>query len=178
MNLKCVIYLLSSAVPASEAESCVTSEPGLYSIFIDKAETLPPPFNEYQLKKKHLMIYFGKATESLLTRLVEQDLRHVNPSTFFRGIGAVLGYRPAAGSLKGKSNQNNYKFSPTDTQQIIKWINDHLFIRWLSLNVDEIESYEPSCISTIRPLLNTKHNPEASKELADLREECRRIARS
>jgi hypothetical protein len=165
-------------ITAIGAEKSVPDIPGLYSIFVDDPDNLPPPFKEYLKRKKTRMIYLGKATKSLQVRLVEQDLRHMRASTFFRGIGAVLGFRPPKGSLIGKKNQNNYRFSNEDTEGIIKWINNHLSIRWTELTVGSIEENESTAINTLRPLLNTAHNPEALPELAALRDQCRTIALS
>lgn len=181
MNLEEIIVQLSSGaklVSAKKAELWVPASSGLYSIFVDQAASLPSPFGDYLSQKQTTIIYLGKASGSLKDRLVEQDLRHKNPSTFFRGIGAVRGYRPPAGSLKGKKNQNNYKFNTRDTQLIIKWINSHLFIRWVVLQEHEVESFESGAILSLRPLLNTQNNPDALPELAALREKCRQIAKS
>lgn len=181
MQLSEVIKQLSESanlISAKNAESIVPYDSGLYAIFIDNPTNLPSPFREYLIQKGGSMIYLGKASSSLQERLVEQDLRHRNPSTFFRGIGAILGFRPPGGSLRGKGNQNNYKFSGRDTMSIIEWINSHLSVRCVVLEANEIESYEPSAIESLKPLLNTSNNPDKLSELADLREECRRIARS
>ncbi len=42
--------------------------------------------------------------------MLGNELRARGHGTFFRSLGAVLGYLPPKGSLKGKSNQNNYTF--------------------------------------------------------------------
>lgn len=55
-----------------------------------------------------------------------QELNHKKPGTFFRSIGCVLGYLPIKGHLKGKANQNNYKFSQDDTLEIINWLKDNI----------------------------------------------------
>jgi len=168
----------ASLIPALRSEKSVPDIPGLYSIFIGDPDNLPSPFGEYLKQKKSRMIYLGKATKSLQVRLVEEDLRHMRASTFFRGIGAVLGFRPPKGSLVGKKNQNNYRFSDEDTNGIIKWINNHLSVRWIELSISSIEDNEPTAINALRPPLNTAHNPEALPELAALREKCRTIALS
>jgi hypothetical protein len=124
-----------------------------------------------------LLLYIGIAKGSLFRRLVEQDLRHTGPSTFFRGLGAILGYRPQIGSLTRVSNKNNYKFNGADTDSIRRWINAHLSICWHEASPALLEN-ETVAIGKYRPVLNTKHNPHAMTELAVLREECRRIARS
>ena len=164
-------------VLARSAERCVPDRPGLYSIFIDDPDNLPSPFKESLSKWKTRMIYLGRASTSLQKRLVAEDLRHKKPSTFFRTIGAVLGYKPPAASLKGKKNQNNYRFTPQDTRSMINWIDCHLSVRWVTLPRDEAERWEQSAIRAVRPLLNTSNNPDALPEVAQLREQCRAIAR-
>lgn len=167
----------ASAVPARDAEKSVLKVTGLYSIFVDDPGNLPCPFKEYLNKRQLPMVYLGKALDrGLRQRLVEEDLRGKNHSTFFRGIGAILGFLPPEGSLVEKSNQNNYKFIRDDTNRIIRWVNDHLSIRCIELDLSDIENYEPTAIRILRPPLNTKHNPEALPELARLRRRCREIA--
>lgn len=181
MDLNEVIaHLLTDAtlMSAKDADMLVPNTSGLYSIFVDDATSLPSPFGDCLSKRRTNLIYLGKASGSLKERVVEQDLRHKNPSTFFRGIGAVLGYRPPPGSLKGKRNQNNYRFSATATKLIIEWINSHLSVRWSVLSEHDIELFEPKAIASLRPLLNSQHNPEPLPELVALREQCRVIAKS
>ena len=101
MGLAEIVRLLSSEaqlVSAKDAEKLVPDQPGLYSVFIDDSAILPAPFSEYLSKKGSLLIYLGKASTSLQSRLVAQDLRHKGASTFFRGLGAVLEYRPSSGA--------------------------------------------------------------------------------
>jgi len=179
MNFEQVISELkeeSLTFPARDAESFVPNTPGLYAIFVDDPDSLPRPFNERLRQARSRLVYIGKATDSLRERLVEQDLRHMKPSTFFRGVGAVLGYRPPQGSLIGKRNQNNYRFGGGDTKEIIAWINAHLKVRWVELDKTNTGLYEPQAIKLISPPLNTTHNPNAIGKLAALRKECRQIA--
>ena len=162
---------------ASDAMARVPTGPGYYSIFVDSAESLPMPYRDRLTSMKTELLYIGIATASLHQRLFKQDLRHRNPSTFFRGIGAILGYRPPTGSLLRKKNQNNYKFNAADTKAIIDWINGHLLVAW----IEEDPAYgatERFAIAARRPLLNTKHNPNPCAELRDLRLRCRQVALS
>jgi len=94
-------------IPAARAANHVQNWPGLYSIWIDNAANLPPPFSPILQENKTTLLYIGKA-DDLFARLIEQDLNHKNASTFFRGLGAILGFRPGRGSLIGKANENNY----------------------------------------------------------------------
>ena len=93
--------------PVVQARNQVPGVPGYYSIFVDVPDSLPEPFATRLNKKNTSLVYVGIATKSLAKRLIEQDLTHKNPSTVFRGLGALLGYRPIRGSLHGKKNQNN-----------------------------------------------------------------------
>jgi len=66
-------------------------------------------------------------------------------------------------------------FSPADEISIIQWINAHLLINWIKFEND-FESMESTLIKKYLPLFNTSKNPAKLKELAALREECRKIA--
>jgi hypothetical protein len=162
---------------AVQALSRVPTRPGYYAIFIDDGAALPSPYGDLLLQRATALIYVGIATVSLYGRLVEQDLQHRRASTFFRGIGSILGYRPPPGSLVGKSNQSNYRFSAADTTEIIEWNGRHLSVNWAEAD-PALETTEASLIRAQRPILNTKHNPDRVSQLAALRDECRRLARA
>jgi hypothetical protein len=163
------------ACTAAEAPARVPRNSGYYAVYVDDAKHLPSPYRDLLLQRVTDLVYIGIATTSLSQRLVEQDLRHRGPSTFFRGIGAILGYRPQQGSLVGRKNQNNYRFSVADTAAITRWIDAHLSISWAEAKPAH-RRIESSLIRQHRPILNTTHNPESVAELAALRAECRRIA--
>jgi hypothetical protein len=169
--------VLGPKCTALQALSRVPTRPGYYAIFVDDGSALPSPFGDLLLKKATSLIYVGIATVSLYGRLVEQDLQHRRASTFFRGIGSILGYRPPLGSLVGKANQNNYRFSAAGTTEIIEWVNGHLSVNWAEAD-PALETTEASLIRAHRPVLNTKYNPAPVSLLADLRDECRRVARA
>lgn len=180
MKVEEIIQQLGSAknlVPAQRAEQA-PDKPGLYAIFIDTPSSLPHPFDKLlSQKRKPRLIYVGQA-QSLHERLA-QDLCHEGgPSTFFRSIGAILGYRPPRGSLKGKKNQDNYTFSGQDTKAIIRWINTHLSVTYIEISTHDLALLEKEIIRQLQPLLNIQHNPSKLEELEDLRDSCRRIARS
>jgi hypothetical protein len=165
-------------IPASEAEACVPDKHGLYSIIIDGPGSLPAPFSDYMRRKEHRVIYLGRASGAFLSkRLVENDLRHKGNATFFRSLGAVLGYSPPKGSLFGKANQENYRFKNPDKQEIVDWINEHLEIRCIPLKLEDI-ALERRIINDLRPVLNIDGNPDVPRELIDLRDECKTIART
>lgn len=157
------------------------NKPGLYSIFIDDRECLPPEFAEYMAIKSTSMVYLGKAEarrSPLYHRLVAQDLGGRGHSTFFRSMGAALGKEPLWESLVGNKNQNNYKFDRSNTECITKWMKAHLSVRWVRLRRELILEYERLAIDHFRPVLNIQHNPEKLAELERLRAKCRSIARA
>jgi excinuclease UvrABC nuclease subunit len=141
---------------------------GIYCIRIDDVNNLPEAF------RRDNIIYIGKADGSKgLSKRLDQELRGKGHGTLFRGLGAVLGFRPARGSSKN----NNYTFSPDGKASIIQWITTHTSINWVGLDED-VEEIEELLIKKYRPVFNNKHNPDKSKELEKLRKECRRIARA
>ncbi|MCY4086316.1 MAG: hypothetical protein OXG37_05360 [Actinomycetia bacterium] len=166
----------SPPVSVSCAFREVPSTSGLYTIHIDAAEALPLGHVREVLKERGTtLLYLGKAS-NLERRLIRQDLKHELLSTFCRGIGAVLVYRPPRGSLQGKKNQNNYRFSGEDTGKIIVWIDLHVRICWAECDSDIIDAVERHLIKRFKPLLNTKQNLHPRRLLAELRKECREIA--
>ncbi len=160
-------------VPAAERR--IPGESGLYCIRLRSDAKLPATFQNYLKERQHNIIYFGIATTSLMSRFFNQELRAKGHGTFFRSIGAMLGYTPVPGSLIDKANKRNYKFSISDEAKIINWIDQHLLINWVSLSGD-LEQIETYLILKYKPLLNIAKNPMALKELSALRAECVRIA--
>ena len=155
----------------------VPDEPGLYCIRIADSSNLPAPFNTLLAARGHNILYIGIATRSLRKRMLGQELRAEGHGSFFRGMGAVIGYRPPKGSLKEMANKNNYTFSPSDKKKIIQWINTNLLVNWVRFDGD-FGNAETQLISQSLPLLNTDKNPAKLRELAELRKECRNIANS
>lgn len=160
---------------AGSIDNLVSNNSGLYCIRISDINKLPKPFNTFLADRQHNIIYIGIATESLRKRFLNQELRANGHGTFFRSIGAVLGHRPPKGSLTTKANKRNYKFTPSDEQKIIKWINDNLQVNWVEFSGD-FESLETGLITKYRPLINLAKNPSALQLLSDLRKECVQIA--
>lgn len=160
---------------AGSIDNLVPNNSGLYCIRISDINKLPKPFNTFLAVRQHNIIYIGIATESLKKRFLNQELRANGHGTFFRSIGAVLGHRPPKGSLTTKANKRNYKFTPTDEQKIIKWINDNLQVNWVEFS-GEFERLETELIIKYRPLINLAKNPSALQLLSDLRKECVQIA--
>lgn len=148
--------------------------PGLYCIKLRKGVVLPERYGEV---REDGIIYIGLATKSLHQRFWKQELNHIGKATFFRGIGAVLGYLPPKGSLLGKKNKN-YKFSEEDTESIRRWNRQSLLVKWIPMDAAILVKVEKKLIETYQPLMNTTHNPNPSKELAAARERCRQYAQS
>ena len=156
---------------------------GLYAIFIDSIEDALPqrsPFKDELKDRTTNLLYVGKAKrQSLKERLVRQDLAgEGGSSTFFRSIGAVLGYKPEFGSLVGKQNNYNYVFTEEDKKKIVNWIDTFIRVRWIETEVSALDEREKQLIQSLCPLLNLDHNPRKFIPLEILRQECRDIARS
>lgn len=149
---------------------------GFYSIQLMEGKSLPREYQSFLLTRAHKIIYIGKAEDQYLYNRICQEIRGVGHGTFFRSIGAVLGFLPPQESLIGKINQNNYKFSKEDKKEIIAWINSNLEISWISYDGDF--TIEKELINKYCPLLNDRHNPQSLKELKQDKNKCRLIARS
>lgn len=149
---------------------------GYYSIWLKEGKKLPSEFDNELKRRGTRLLYLGRAKDSLFTRLLEQELQHKNPATFFRSIGAVLGYRPTKSSLVGKKNQNNYKFSVQDTKAIISWIDENLEVMFVESEM--ISSFEETMIAKYSPILNWSHSQMKFLPLKILKDECRLIARN
>lgn len=148
---------------------------GYYAIFVDDYSSLPRPFSDEATSRGSDLIYLGKTRHSLRERLVDQDLHHEQPSTFFRSLGAVLGFRPPRGSFANASDAANYRFSDSDTSSIIRWIDDHMTVSWVE-DESASDQEEGLAIVALTPLLNIKKNPEKLLSLEYLRTACRQIA--
>lgn len=149
--------------------------PGIYCIRIQNIDKMPAPFNEYLKKRGHNILYIGIASISLQKRLFEQELNAIGHGTFFRGLGAILGFLPSSGSLINKTNKQNFRFTSADQHTIIEWIQKSLLINWVLQNED-LKSLETKLISTYRPLVNMNKNPNRIQHISELRAKCRIIA--
>ncbi|MCX2837878.1 hypothetical protein OQ279_06895 [Salinimicrobium sp. MT39] len=148
---------------------------GFYSIKLKSGSTLPKPYQVHLAERKHSIIYFGKAEgQTLRKRLLNQELRARGHGTFFRSIGAVLGYCPEKGSLLSYKNKKNYKFAPADEYKIIKWINENLEVSFIHYTGNF--NIENDLIRKYTPLLNDTHNPLRLKELIEDKARCRAVA--
>lgn len=180
MSIGAIIqYLLNedNYKSVDEARFIAPKRPGIYAIFIRNPKVLPNPFKDYVLQNSTQVIYVGKATDSIYKRLCNQDLQHAEgASTFFRSIGAVLGYKPPAGFLAYKKNKYNYRFTAEDNIRIVGWIKSNLFVNWYEIK--NPEEFEAEVIKAFKPAINLNHNSAALSELRTLRDQCRGIALS
>ena len=160
---------------AAIVDSIIPDKPGLYCVRINDKSKLPPPFDKLLADRGHNIIYIGIASTSLKRRFLGQELRAMGHGTFFRSMGAILGFRPAKGSLTNKLNKRNYTFTRTDELKVIEWINKHLAVNWVEIE-REFEKLETTLLNKYRPLVNISKNPSASNELTKLRAECVTIA--
>lgn len=149
--------------------------PGLYCIRIKDISTLSRPYSEILSERNHNILYIGKATCCLKKRFLDQELRGIGHGTFFRSLGAMLEYRPQIGTLVGRKNKHNYKFTLDDSKEIINWINSNLLCSWIECNGIS-ERLETKLISEYLPLVNLAKNPAALQLIRDLRKECKRVA--
>lgn len=158
-----------------ELDSSTLDKTGFYCLKLKKYSKLPDRYQLILDKRKYKYLYIGKAEGQTLRDRLGQEIEHKSPGTFFRSIGCVLGYLPIKGHLKGRSNQNNYKFSAPDTSEIVKWLISNVEISIVEYSGSfEIEK---EFIKKYCPLLNDTHNPMKLQELKDDKDKCRRIAR-
>lgn len=93
---------------------------GVYAIRLATIAELPQPFQSLLDQRDTRLVYIGQAEkQTLLKRLLGNELRARGNGTFIRSIGAVLGYRPPFGSLAGRTRVQNYRFSPVDRIAIV-----------------------------------------------------------
>ena len=158
-------------------ETDIPQVPGLYAIRINDTNKLPIDFNKILQDRKHNILYIGIASKSLRKRLWNQELRAKGHGTFFRSLGAMLGYFPEKGSLNNYKNKSNYTFSESDKNKIIQWIEKNLYINFTVLS-DNLNKIETDLIETHLPLINIDKNPQKCQLLIQLREVCKTIANS
>lgn len=152
----------------------VPDVPGLYCIKLRKGVRLPAKFGKV---RENGVIYIGQASTSLNQRFWKQELNHHGAATFFRSIGAMLGYLPPKGSLAGKSTRN-YRFSSEDTEAIRNWIRQSLLVNFVVVEPSSIDDIEEALIRKYCPLVNIAKNPAASAELSAARDNCVAYAKS
>lgn len=153
----------------SLVSTSIPQRAGLYCIKLRKGVTLPTKIGKV---REDGIIYIGKGV-NLYKRLWRHELNSKGHATFFRSMGAILGYMPPKGSLK---SGNNYHFDDNDTERIIKWMRQSLTVNYIVLDDASLSSVEKQLITKYMPLVNIQHNPNASEELRRLRSECVRHA--
>lgn len=159
----------------NESEHIIPDAPGLFCIRIKDPKALDAVFLNVLNERNHTILYIGVASESLRI-FFEEELKAKGHGTFFRTIGAVLGYLPEEGSLIGKNNQDTYKFSANDEQEIIVWIEEHLVVNWIATNTD-LHAVQSKLIKEHLPLLNIAGNPGVINNVRVLRNRCKEMAR-
>lgn len=161
-------------ISANELDGRVPDVPGIYCIKLRKGVQLPAKFGKV---REDGIIYIGQTSKSLKERLWEEELNHKRPATFFRSIGAILGYLPPKGSLFGKKT-NNYKFGKEDMESIRKWMRQSLLVNFIAMDPSVIDDTEIALIKKYSPLANIEHNPERKDELRAARKKCEAYAHS
>jgi hypothetical protein len=161
--------------PYSDLDAKILDSPGFYCLRLKPNSSLPKKYQYILDKRKLKYIYIGKAEGQRLRDRLAQEIEHKSPGTFFRSIGCVLGYFPMAGHLKGHVNQDNYKFSPSDTTKIVNWLKSNIELSIVQNTVSF--DIEKELIERYCPLLNDTHNPLKLQELKDDKAICRKIAR-
>ena len=147
---------------------------GFYCIRLKASSSLPNRYQKILDKREHKLLYIGKAEGQTLEGRLSQELVQKGAGTFFRSIGCVLQIPPIEGHLKGKSNQNNYKFSQENKQKIIQWLRENIELSIVAYDGDF--GIEGELIGMYCPLLNIQHNPVSLRELEDDRDKWRKIA--
>lgn len=166
--------ILSSPIcSAADAQRCVPDSPGYYAIFVYDINILSSTLS--RVLPSNGLVYVGMAGDSLRDRLVKQELYHKGCGTFFRSLGATLGYRPQVGSISHCKKANNFRFTDEDTRKIVGWIAENLAISWLC--EVPLESEEKRVIRELRPVFNIQNNPDKCKEVIASRKDCRDLAK-
>lgn len=157
-----------SAVPVSVVENALPASSGKYAFFVEDVDRLPPVFaSEAVTRARPNLIYIGKADVSLRQRVWQEECQHKRPGTFFRSVGAMLGFVSPRGG-------RNYEFAPEDWRWIIEWIATNLRVAWYAES--RAKSHyddEQALIRQHMPLLNLQGNPRKFAELSKLRAICR-----
>ena len=86
------------------SERDVPESPGLYCIRLKNTNDFPVAFNQYFSEIMNAIIYIGMASKNLRKRLYSQELHAKGHGTFFRSLGAVLGFMPPKGLPDTKYN--------------------------------------------------------------------------
>lgn len=175
MNIENELIVNGKFCSIKDLNQSILNSTGFYCIKLKTNSRLPERYQKILDKRTYKFIYVGKAEGQTLRERLAQELELKSPGTFFRSIGCVLKYHPIKGHLKGKSNQNNFKFSKNDKSEIIEWLNKNIELSIVKYKGDF--SIESELIGKYCPLLNDTHNPMKLQELKDDKDKCRKIAR-
>jgi hypothetical protein len=156
------------SIPVFGAETLLPDSPGKYAFFVENVDRLPELFAREALTRPFpRLIYIGKADVSLAARVWHEECQHRRPGTFFRSVGAMLGFRSPKGG-------RNYEFASGDKQFVIGWIAKNLRVAWDTNGpVGSQFDGEQALIKRFAPLLNLQGNPRKFAELSRLRAICR-----
>jgi len=146
---------------------------GIYCIRINNVDILPDECKKTLNERQHNILYIGVAT-NLKQRLM-QELYAVGHGTFFRSIGAVLGFLPPQGSLSDKKNKYNYKFSSVDNETIIRIMKENFIINYIK-TATRNEELEKKLIEQYKPIINIENNPNKLEFVEKKRIFCREVA--
>lgn len=160
-------------VSSVETIQQASEKSGIYCIRIKDIQRLPPPCQEALAERKHNILYIGIATN--LQRRLQQELEAIGHGTFFRSLGAILGFTPPQGSLTGKKNKKNYTFSPDDERKIIQFIRENLLINHVETSTRD-EELETRLIGKYQPVINIDKNPGKLPFVQEKRKDCVNIA--
>ena len=144
---------------------------GLYAIRVKNIPEFPETLRTELEARNTTIIYIGKG-QNIGERL-NQECRGKGHGTFFRSVGALLGYKPPKGSLVKR--QNNYRFHKVDRNEIVSWINENLEFSFVKL-FENIKNVEKDLIKNYKPILNIQNNPQPLKELKTMRQKCKNVA--
>jgi hypothetical protein len=157
-----------NAILVGLADAALPARPGKYAFHVKSLDLLPVIFREAAAdRSRPTLLYIGKADVSLHERVWFQECQHRRPGTFFRSVGAMLGFRSPTG-------RRNYEFAPNDKLSVIDWIAKNLTIGWTTDSVEgSHRTSEGALIHKYAPLLNIQNNPQKIPELLKMRAICR-----
>ena len=122
-----------------------------------------------------LVIYIGKASGANgMHQRLQQDLLHLNPASFFRGVGAVMGKNPRRATTP--AGVKNYRFNADDTNEIIHFMEKYFEVAVEEHPADNLLTVERKKIKKYQPIFNSDHNPHPSVVVRENRFRCRAYA--
>ena len=154
---------------------------GIYAIFL-KERVKPPPDLAKCLEgrmKEDRLIYIGKATSKLKTRLRQHfEGASRGRSTFRKSLGALLKSKLGLVATH-TSKRSNYFFADKGESDLNNWIEESLtFSYHVEKGADKVdfENTEIALVCRYQPPINIECNPNRCRHLISLREKCREEA--